>query len=572
MFTTIPEDLGSLSVDELRGLRSKVKGEVRKALAEDRSPETVKAGKDAIEGCNRIEGEIQARALQAAAEDDDDEPELAKKKAADEPAEDDSGVDGNAPDNDAEREAKRAGDPGGAAKATAEENADDDKEASDKVPAVPARTPKVRTGVGVDAKPESAADGGKRITPDKVLAGEGVKGHEVGSAFANWGEVAAGIVDKAANLRSNADGKYEVAFVPATGPRIMLDEDQYKNLHLFDDDNELKAALCTAPEPAYDMACWNTDRRPVFNSLVTYQPSARGSVSIYPSPTLQDITGGYGQWTFNDDDDAEAEKECATIECGTPETYEWYAIYRCLTIKHSMLMTFPELVEAWLNRLAAATARYAETLMLEAMATSADTLQMPTLGYNASTSVTTGLLNYLALYQEQQRWDVPQMDAWLHRWWLYAAKADMMRRRTTSGRISVPSDAEVTALFRENGIEPHFFIDNPSWATDIPNLQTTGRLGQFPRNLEVLVAPRGKFAKFDRGRLSIGVTGNNLYRDTGNLRRNEITFFVESYEGTVDTNSCPAHLLQFNNLCYNGQQIADLVINCEGGDEVGAAS
>jgi hypothetical protein len=40
----------------------------------------------------------------------------------------------------------------------------------------------------------------------------------------------------------------------------------------------------------------------------------------------------------------------------------------------------------------------------------------------------------------------------------------------------------------------------------------------------------------------------------------------------IDTNTCPAHLIQIPNLCYNGQQIADLVINCEGADEVGAAS
>jgi hypothetical protein len=556
MFPTIPsaKDLKSLSDDELSALRTEVtKEKVRNALAEDRSPETVKACKDALDGINRLSAEATARELEAAAQEDPEpEPEVVEA-SNDEPDVDED-------DDEADDEADAP---------DVEVNVDAKKEA-----AAPAKAPaKVRTSVGAPAKPESeAGDTGKgRVTPDKVLAGEGVKGVALGEQFDSWGAVAQGIVDKAANLRSNADGKYEVAYIPGNfKPEQELNANPYFNLKLFDD-QELKAALCTSPEPVYDMACWNTDRRPVFNSLPVFKPDARGSVAIYPSPTLQDITTGYGQWDF-DDDDGEGTKSCATITCADPEVYSWYAIYRCLTIKHNMLMTFPELVEAWLNRLAAATARYAEQLMLEAMATSATTVTMPTLGYGAATSVTTGLLQYLTHYQNIQRWDVPMMEAWMPRWFLYAAKADLMRRRTHTGRISVPSDSEVNSLFTENGITPHWFIDDPSWATNIPNFQTSGLLGAFPRNLEVLVAPQGKFGAFDRGRLSIGVTGNNLYRDTTNLRRNEITFFVESYEGVVDTTSCPAHLLQFNNLCYNGQQIADVIINCEGGDEVGAIS
>jgi hypothetical protein len=154
----------------------------------------------------------------------------------------------------------------------------------------------------------------------------------------------------------------------------------------------------------------------------------------------------------------------------------------------------------------------------------------------------------------------------------YAIKADIMRRRSTTGRVSAPSDADIDQMFRDVGVEPVWYLDTPAWATPTPSMKVAGKLGNFTRNVEILLAPRGKFAMMDRGELSIGVQGNHLYRDTAQLMRNEFTMFWENFEGLVDTDSCPAGLLRLNNLCFNGQQIADIVINCEGGDEVGPAS
>ena len=40
----------------------------------------------------------------------------------------------------------------------------------------------------------------------------------------------------------------------------------------------------------------------------------------------------------------------------------------------------------------------------------------------------------------------------------------------------------------------------------------------------------------------------------------------------MNTNTCPAHLIEINNLCYTGHQIDDVYINCEGEDQAGIAS
>jgi hypothetical protein len=156
---------------------------------------------------------------------------------------------------------------------------------------------------------------------------------------------------------------------------------------------------------------------------------------------------------------------------------------------------------------------------------------------------------------------------------MWAMKMDLMRRRRTDGGVNmVPSDAEINALFSNVGVVPHWFMDRPSWATPVPGIAVSGVLNFFPRSVEILVHPRGKFALMDRGNLAIGVSGNNQYRIEDDLLRNQFRFFFESYEGVIDTNTCPAHILQIDTTCWSGVQIDDVVLGCSGEDVVGIGS
>ena len=90
-------------------------------------------------------------------------------------------------------------------------------------------------------------------------------------------------------------------------------------------------------------------RRPVRGSLAAYKPDARGAVTIYPSPSLSDITdqspNGVGLWTNDDDISLQgtdpSSKICATIACATPTLYRLYGVWRCLTVQNLLAMTFP---------------------------------------------------------------------------------------------------------------------------------------------------------------------------------------------------------------------------------------
>lgn len=402
-----------------------------------------------------------------------------------------------------------------------------------------------------------------------------VPGIEKGSGFDSQSELAEAVLDAAGAMSSGASSRVEVARMSANfGDRTdyLAPDDPMQALAFFDalrdgGSQAIEAACCAPFTPLYDLACENTNRRPVAGSLPTFQTPTRNGFSVMPSPSLSDITTGYGQWTCADDDDTEAIKSaCQTITCGTPTDYEIYGVYACLTVKNLVNMGFPELVAAYLNRLQAQRARLGETLLLEAMANGATTIDGFAQGYGANTSLMRNLMTYLGLYQDVERWDVDSMELWAPRWLMYALRMDAgSRRRTDGGAPRFPTENEINAQFRDAGFNPHWFIDRPSWSTPFEDrLVGTGTLNFFPSTVELLVARPGKFARMDRGDLTVGVSPNNIYRKEDDLMRNQFTFFFESFEGLIDTDSCPAHLIEIPNLCFNGAQIADVAVDCEG--------
>ena len=548
----LPEDLGSLSVAELKALAKQIRAQAKEALSNGGNVNDVMG--EVATAIEAVTHEINRKAAIASLEQDNSEPEVEVEEApvvaADDPEEED------VPDEDEEEDPPVEA-PAGAGLATKRRAA-----------------PAARGATGAAVVP--AADSRKRVGIEIFKATDRCTKTKAGQGFESWTELGENLIDFSRTMANDPTARYTLATAQGNfQPDMVLSEKPVENLRLFDEPwrkvEELTAALCAPLPPVYDLACQSSTARPVRASLPNYA-APRGGVQIMVSPSLDDITTGYDIWDRFDDAGSGTKVPCATIKCMGTNSYYIYGVYRCLTVKNLLAMTYPELVEAFLNRLAALQARLAETTLLEAMAADTTTITSHQLGYNASTSIVTNLLNYLALYREQQRWDDQEFDAWMPRWILPALKADLMRRKRLDGSVATPaSDAQITSMFTGAGVTPHFFRDTPSWATPIPRLQTSGTLGWFPRNLEMLVAPRGKFALMDRGDLNIGVAGN-IMRDNTSLSKNEFTFFFENFEGVVDTTSCPAHVLHFDNLCFNGVQIADVVINCEGGDQVGAAS
>lgn len=534
----IPDNLSALSAADLRALAREIKAYALARLSdaslgtEDRADVAALLGtRDEAIALAGSKDEDSARLAALAADDSDEDPEV----------EDD-----------------------------ADDAADDDEDVSVEVDTEAASAPKVKTSFGQSVAPVAKTPA--KLSSSHLTAVDGVQGKRAGDQFESWKELGLAAAAKSASIRGNSSEKFEVAKIVADYPaeRILTDDLNF-NMSKFEKD-ELTAALCAPAVPYYGLACMNTTRRPVFNSLPQFQ-APRMKVSIMPSPTLSQITTGVNVWTAANDADANATKDtCQTITCGSPTEYTMYGVYRCITIKNMLAMSYPELVEAWLNRLSAAHARLAEQQLLNQMGAGATMIDAPLLGYGATTSVLSTILNYIALYQETQRWDITDnLDAWMPRYVLAGIKMDIIRRRNTAGTsvTSVPTDAQVEAMFRDVGVNPHWFIDTPTWAQAVPSVGAP--LNLLPQAVDVLIAPPGKFALMDRGELSIGVTGNGLYRDNTSNSKNQFTFFFENFEGIVNTTSCPAHIIHIP-VCWTGIQVDDQLVNCLGRDELGYQS
>lgn len=543
MWPEIPADINGMSINELRQFARDAKAFVRDNAAAF-TPEEIEKARELLDAAGAAKTLAEARAALADDAEADEEVEEEAEEAADDTADEEE----------------------------AEEEAADDEGADDELAAKPARR---AFGAGRPA-PVVNKPARRVFTPTDLVAVEGVAGLNPGDQFEDWTQVASAMLEFSQSLSSSAQRRFEVARVRAQYPedRVLSDDPMF-NLARFD--QELTAAMCAPLPPVYELVGANSVRRPVFNSLPQFA-APRGGASIYPSPSLSDIDVanniGVGIWDSGDDETPGATKNaCATIECATPTDYRIYGVYRCLTVKNLLAMTYPELVEAYLNRLHAAHSRLAEKTLLAAMGSATTLVTAPALGYGGSVSITTTVLNYIALYQEIERWDGPDMlEGWAPRWVLWAMKMDQARRANDSGDpLRVPTTAEIEAQFRNVGVNIHWFMDTPSWAAVVPNLQTSGVLNLLPRNVDILLAPPGKFAVMDRGELAIGVTGNGIYRDNTSNSKNEFTFFFENFEGIIDTNNLPAHRLRIP-ACWNGAQIAPVAIDCEGNDYPGIGS
>ncbi len=570
MFPTVPEDLSTLSIAELRSLvrelRTYSREQLAAARAADVTPEDRQAAiansERALFVAKTLNDEIDVQKAQAA--DDATEAAEAAEAAAAQAAAD-------------EAAAAQASDTGGGDDDDADGD-DDDAGVGDGTDDAAATTP-VPTGVATGA----AATGGSVTTlRDRILAQDGVKGLNAGDPFGDMGALAVALHDRANSISPTTDTKHYVAEIEGQYPaERKLTTDPMHNMRVLGnlgwDANtpEVKAAVCAPLTPMYGLACESSLFRPVAASLNSLE-APRGGVITMSSPSISDFTNA-GIWTHEDDDamdpeDPDTWKPCDVIECGTPEQFLMYAVFWCLRIKNWTALTYPELVAAALNRGLASRARLAERQLLDAMGAGVPVINAQELGYGSTVTITTQILNYLTLRREYERWGDEQMDGWAHRWVLDAMRIDLARRNR-SGAWDLASRAEVNARLAEAGVDMTWYWDSPSWGTPAPDLTTAGNpsagflgtLSPLPDEADFLLAPKGKFRMIDRAQLQIGVTGNNLYRDNRSLAMNEFTFFVENYEGVVDTNSCPAHLLHFQGLCHTGRQIADQLIECDGG-------
>lgn len=544
MFTTIPADLSGLNLTALRELLATSRQEVRDAATsgEMTAAQLAEAHSMRDNDWPRLTAEISARA--AAEPADAAEVSALADLLGDEPAAEPA----------TEPAAEAATEP--AAEAAAEPAAEPAAELATEASAQ-------RTSRGSLAAAQAITPPAASTSPTAWVTtrNTGSAGRELLDSLA----VARELINAVENL-GTSDTKVPVAVMRARFAEgaALLENDAAANFRRFSP-AEIQASLCAPAEPLYDLACYSSTVRPVANSLVARQ-AERGKVSVYPSPTLSDITtnatgNAVGVWTSADDTTPASEKGYTEITCGTPVTYEIYAVYRAIRVRELLLRTFPELVDAYLNKLEALWARTAEIQLLAAMfsgTTAVGLTPADVEGYGATVATMRRIETLLSFHRDQERWeDGVQMNAYVPRWFLSALRLDQMSRRGGS----VPSVADINRQFADVGANLIPVMDRPSWqVADGVMLNGSSELGRLPNQVKILLTPADKFAMMERGDLSVGVRGAGM-RDSALVSKNSSQIFYESFEGIVDLNSCPAYTVHMTGLKYSGHQIDDIILD-----------
>lgn len=576
MFTKIPDALAGMARDDLITLARTVNAEIRKALSDSPDADTKAAAKDASEGVARItahladEKETAALAAAAAASDDKldefmrsedviplsdpDGPDVVEGEPT--PIED---VEDDKTDEKAKPTAK-----------TAANKADEKKDAADTGGA----TFTGAQGGNVAGDPDPS--GTPAAKPSHFVATANATGVGLGHKFSDGASLAEALIATAEQMGENPTGKVTVAQMQArfSDAQKHVEGDDAANFKRFQSE-ELLAALCAPATPLYDMACESSMARPVKASLPTLE-ATRGKVTVYPSPTLADIgandvDNAVGIWTSADDSNPASIKGYAEIVCGTPVAYEIYGVYKHLRAPELLLRTFPELVDAYLNKLGALHSRIGEIQLLNSMATGTIALTDPApSAYGATVSIMRRLLILLALRRDTERWpDDQPMDVYLPRWTLMGMVIDLISRNMSqmTSTITLATEATIRRLFAEAGFNLIPFMDNATWSIANNAVATTGALSALPTSAKILVTPPGKYAVMDRGDFSVGVAGAPA-RDSETIKTNRAVFFYENFEGLVNTDTCPAYTLTIDALRFTGQQVADITLTSLGAEPV----
>lgn len=544
MFPTIPENLSALSDEALAALR----GELRDAVAALKAQDTITA--DDMENARAakaafadIKGVLAERASTA--------DELAEIEAELSDVTEDEADD---TEDDTDDEVKIEGDDdlSGTTEVVAEEVPADEVEV---VTASARRRP--TSAALAEVAPRTPAP---PKTPDALamrFKSAGVAaGYSAGDNFENMTDLAGAMVSRYKDIQGGSSDKIAVAVLEGRfAENAQVEPGRFAAFDPFNPESIQAGLDCVPREPVYDVGCASSIERPFANSLPNKQ-TARGGFSVYSSPMLADVDGGTGTWTRADDGDDEAVKEaCAVIPCGDTEDYDIYGVYRCITVKNLLQMTFPELVAAFLNKLGASWARLAETTLLDAAINSANVTDVTGEAVDnvgATVNLIDNLLQVACVYTEQERYsDGLSWGVWLPRWvatlvirdWLHAPRYNPTFEELVVAR------SQINSLFRRAGFTVHWTMDSASTWESI-GTQGAGALETLPTKVDMLIALEGNFQRLDKGTLTVGVTNRSPW-DLDDMARNQFTVFWESFEGIYDA-GCPSYTLSIDPLCPNG--------------------
>jgi len=518
VFPEIPQDLSVLTDEDLSSLLDELVANFNEAAAAAQSEEDVAALASAAESIEAIRAES-ARREAAAEERAATLAELVARVNGGE------GGDGEQQEGEGE-----------------EEQEEEQEEQPQQQAIAAAARPPARPGIRQMAqlRPRERAPQPPPATGVRILAAPDLGRYHTGQEL-SLRDVAQAFIDRTERLgrSSGVEGDVvPIATVEAHDDRRFLREqaspgdnmaivasalDAWRHRH---EDQALVAAggLCAPPAPYYDLfEETDNDDRPVRDALPSFNAD-RGGITLIAPPTLAGLAGSVSLITADADaaGGVGAEKACLHVVCGAPRTYNVSAIARCLEFGNFGARTFPEQVEGWLGLAAAAHARRAETILLDAIAAnSTGVTAAQVLGASREVFAVAGQVAAAYRSRHRLRAGAP-LDALYPSWVADLIRADQARGRDDA---EVMSNAEIEAEFRNLGINVAWYLDGKTGGGQVFGAQAAGAALTFPPSMIWYIYAPGTFLFLDGGTLDFGTV-----RDSTLNTRNDYRVMVETFE------------------------------------------
>ncbi len=518
LFPSIPEDLAAVADDELAGLQTTIRERITEVLASRRDPDVVgdrtqsqvaDEMQAAVLAVEALEAEITARAT-ADDEYDSKMVELAAKAGVkDETAE--------------EAEEKKEG--------------EEPKETA----AVVEETPEVKTPVTAAARralpaakknqrPVQIDDDGLGLRLTSHTAGLGVPY----DAMTVLDREHLGIVltDVIRRNRVQHGQKAVVAHASFEFPKErILDsgpdgyETNASRIRAVSPEALVASGENCAPlPPRYELTGVETPARPVRDALQSFQ-AARGGVQVGATPTMGDYALAVGSILASENalGGTHSVKSCMRIECPefTPVAVD--SIYHCTEADNLAARAYPELMSRIADLVLAEHSRLADSKLLQEIK-------------DGSTQVTGGAIDAGSLYYwlgdvralaagVRSRNRMPReaiLDALIPAWFVDELALDIARNQFREP----PTNAEVDAIIRRQGINPYYYLDGPATGTgQVFGPQSDGSINAFPDEVQWCVYPPTSWLHLDSGELQLGVV-----RDSSLNATNDFQIFGEIWE------------------------------------------
>lgn len=287
--------------------------------------------------------------------------------------------------------------------------------------------------------------------------------------------------------------------------------------------------ICGPATPYYQLPEISQASRPFHDGLSSLSVSDRGKITFNRPFAFSDFADAVGTWTDADNEDAEAEKNCATIDCGTSVTEEVIAFTRCLTINNMQARYSPEYVAQAINRTAVHWAIQSEKYFLDRVKASSVAVDINTAALGAIADFGYQLAVASESYRNSDRMlEEATLVAALPRWFIAMCAGDMIRTQHQYAEMLRFTRQQLEAIAANLNVRLVFYIDTPTTGvTQQFAQQGVGPLADFPARMQWGLWHEGAHVVLDGGPdITFGLT-----RDTASNLRNTYQTFGESFEG-----------------------------------------